>query len=95
MTMTVKNVQEQLSYLSSEVEKIKARNKRVEADKAWETSKTRTAFIATVTFVLMYLFLKMVNADKPMLNALFAVVLYWLSTETYGVLKKWWLNRRE
>lgn len=83
-----------LARLEEEIEKIKERNHRVEADKAWETSKTRTAFISIVTFVLLYLFMILINADRPFLNALVSVIAYWISTETYGVLKKWWLKRR-
>lgn len=86
---------DEIQLLKEEIEKIKERNKRVEADKAWEVSKTRTAFISVITFVLIYLFLLFGNANNPILNALLAVVAYWISTETYGVLKRWWLKRRK
>jgi len=35
---------EELEELKVEIEKIKERNKRVEADKAWETSFSRLSF---------------------------------------------------
>ncbi|OGY28405.1 MAG: hypothetical protein A3A61_02830 [Candidatus Woykebacteria bacterium RIFCSPLOWO2_01_FULL_43_14] len=84
----------ELEKLQQEVEKIKERNQRVEADKAWETSKTRTAFIGCVTFLLIYIFMVLVKAEQPFLKAGVSVVAYWISTESYGVLKKWWLKKR-
>jgi len=36
--------------LKIEIEKIKGRNRRVEADKAWETSLTRKILIAVLTY---------------------------------------------
>ncbi|OGY11694.1 MAG: hypothetical protein A3H88_00995 [Candidatus Blackburnbacteria bacterium RIFCSPLOWO2_02_FULL_44_9] len=83
-----------LVELEVEVEKIKERNRRVEADKDWETSKTRIVFISSLTFVLLYLFLRLSDQPLALLKALVATVLYWVSTESYGMLKKWWLKRR-
>lgn len=83
-----------LEELSVEVEKIKERNRKVEADKAWETSKTRIIFISSLTFALLYLFLRFSNQSLALLKALVATALYWVSTESYGMLKKWWLKKR-
>lgn len=88
------SLEQELKEFKIEIEKIKTRNKRVEADKAWETSKTRTAFIAAVTFVLVFVFLNFSGGERPLLNALIAVVGYWISTESYGILKNWWLKKR-
>lgn len=87
--------EKQLQQLQEEIEKIKERNRRVEADKAWETSKTRTAFIALVTFVLVLVFLNISGGERPMINAFIAVAGYWISTESYGILKNWWLRRKK
>lgn len=84
-----------LKELEVEIEKIKERNRRVEADKAWELSRTRTAFIAIVTFILIYGFMLLIKADHPFLNSLISVAAYVVSTSTYGILKRWWLKRRE
>lgn len=86
--------EKQLQHLQEEIEKIKERNRRVEADKAWETSKTRTAFISLVTFVLVLVFLNISGGERPMINALIAVAGYWISTESYGILKNWWLKKK-
>lgn len=83
-----------LEELEQEIEAIKARNKRVEADKAWETSTTRNVFIAISSFLFIYVVMLLIDADKPFLNALISALSYLLSTFTYGILKSWWLARK-
>ncbi|OGG30161.1 hypothetical protein A2973_04635 [Candidatus Gottesmanbacteria bacterium RIFCSPLOWO2_01_FULL_49_10] len=83
-----------LAQLQEDIEKIKARNRRVEADKAWETSLSRTVFIATSTFILLYIFFRLNRSEQPFLNSFVSTVTYLLSTFSYGVLKRWWLKRQ-
>lgn len=85
--------QEAIKQLREEVEGIKARNRRVEADKGWETSKTRTVFIALVTFILAFIFMLLIDERQPFWKALAGSVAYLASTTTYDVLKKWWLGK--
>lgn len=84
-----------IKQLREEIEAIKTRNKRVEADKAWETSLTRNIFIAVVTFILAYILMLLITESQPFGKALVGSVLYLLSTQTYGLLKKWWLKKRK
>ena len=42
-----------MKELEKEIELIKMRNKRVEADKAWETSWTRKICIAVLTYLVV------------------------------------------
>lgn len=88
------NPEQEIRALREEIEKIKARNKRVEADKAWELSGTRTTFIAVSTYMLILTFMMLIGDNKPFLNALVASVGYLISTSTYTVLKKWWLKKQ-
>lgn len=83
----------QVKELKTQIEAIHARNKRVEADKAWELSNTRTAFIAISTYLLILGFMILIGDDHPYLNALVASTGYLISTASYGVLKNWWLRR--
>ncbi|MBI2032883.1 MAG: hypothetical protein HYT10_00215 [Candidatus Levybacteria bacterium] len=85
----------ELEELRSEIEAIKKRNKRVEADKAWETSTTRNIFIAVSSFIIIYVVMRLVNADNPFFNALVGALTYLLSTFSYGILKAWWLKKRQ
>ena len=93
--VTVSSPQEEIIALREEIEHIKSRNKRVEADKAWETSTVRAGFIALITFLLTYGLLVIIHADYVLPKAIGASIAYWLSTESYGLLKKWWLKKRK
>ena len=87
-------IEEEVAQLQKDVDAIKARNRRVEADKAWELSKTRTGFIAISTYILIVVFMMLLQDAHPFLNAFVATAAYLLSTSSYSVLKKWWLKRR-
>ncbi len=79
--------------MKKEIEKIKQRNKRVEADKAWEVSKTRRVIIALLTYFIAALFLYLINAPRPWLNALIPTGGFLLSTLTLPFFKKLWIRR--
>ena len=76
------------------LQQIKERNKRVEADKAWETSVFRRATIAIITYVVGSLFLWSINISSPWLNSLVPTGGYILSTLSLPFLKKWWISNR-
>ena len=76
----------------TEIEKIKERNKRVEADKAWETSKTRKLIITIMTYIVIVIFLWSIDAPGPWLNAIVPTLGFILSTLTLSFLKKLWLE---
>ena len=42
--------------LNKEVEEIKKRNKRVELDKAWETSMTRRICVCILTYIVVVIY---------------------------------------
>ena len=84
----------EILILKEEIEKIKARNKRVEADKAWETSSIRSIFIGGSVYILAVLLMIITGTINPFLNAFIPSVAYLLSTLTYTILKNWWLKRR-
>jgi len=79
--------------MKEEIESIKERNKRVEADKAWETSKTRRVIIAILTYLIIVIFLFSINAPNPWLSAMVPVLGFILSTLTMPFLKNIWINR--
>ncbi len=83
-----------MSKLDDDIAAILERNKRVELDKAWEQSFTRRGFIALVTYIAAYLFLRWNNLTSPELQALIPSGAYILSTLTLPPLKKWWLRRK-
>jgi hypothetical protein len=73
------------------VQEIKKRNARVEADKAWETSKIRRGVIAVFTYLVVVIFLTSIDAPDPWLTGLVPAGAYLLSTLTLPFIKNWWV----
>jgi phosphate/sulfate permease len=76
------------------IEKLEARNRRVEGDKAWETSWFRRISIMVFTYLVVVLYLKVVVHINPWINALVPVLGFTVSTLTLSLLKKSWLERK-
>ncbi len=51
-----------------EMERLKERNRRVEADKAWELSWTRKIIIVLFTYLFAVIVLASINAPSPLLT---------------------------
>jgi hypothetical protein len=83
----MKNIQEQL-------DQIQQRNKRVEGDKAWETSWFRRLLITAVTFVVVSWLFVTLKIENPFSNALIPTTAFLLSTLTLPFIKKWWIKNR-
>lgn len=79
--------------LQKEIEKIKTRNQRVEADKSWETSWARKILIATLTYLVIVLFFAFAELDKPFVNAIVPTLGFTLSTLTVPWFKKVWIKK--
>ncbi len=76
-----------------EVEEIKKRNARVEADKAWETSWVRKGIIAVLTYLVIVLFFFSAGLPNPFVNAVVPTVGFILSTASLPYFKKIWLKK--
>ena len=76
-----------------EIKELKERNKRVEADKAWETSWTRRLLIALFTYLAIALYLFAISVPLPWLNAIVPTTGFLLSTLTLPTFKKIWIKR--
>ena len=81
--------------LEERIGKLEARNQRVEADKAWETSWTRKLSIIVLTYITVVVYLKFVVHIDPWINAVVPVLGFTLSTLTVSVVKKWWISHRD
>lgn len=79
--------------VEQELEKITERNKRVEADKAWEGSWTRRVFIMLITYVIALAWLIIINELSAPLKAVVPVAGYILSTLTLPSVKNWWIKK--
>jgi len=78
--------------LERRIKNIEERNRRVESDKAWETSYTRRALLMLFTYLAIGFYLQAINIYQPWLNALVPAVAFMLSTLTIPLFKKLWLR---
>jgi polyferredoxin len=82
-----------LKDLEKEIEKVKARNRRVEGDKAWETSYARRVLVGVLTYFVIVLFFYFAGLPKPFINSIVPAVGFLLSTVTLSFFKGIWLER--
>lgn len=75
------------------LEEIEKRNRRVEADKAWETSWIRRVLIALLTYLTIVVFFYAASLPKPFINSIVPTIGFLLSTLSLGFFKKIWLNK--
>lgn len=85
---------DEIQQLKNEIELIKQRNARVEADKAWETSLFRKILVAVLTYIVIVLFFTVAKLSKPFINAIVPTVGFILSTLSIPFFKKLWFTRR-
>lgn len=81
-----------IKQLEAEIGKIKERNKRVEAEKAWETSFFRKILILILTYIVAVLFFVFAELPNPYTNAIVPTVAFFLSTLSLPLFKKVWLK---
>lgn len=79
--------------LNKRITAIENRNKRVQQDKAWETSWTRKLSIMTLTYLVVVSYLHFVVKISPWVNGLVPVIGFALSTLTLTYLKRFWISR--
>ena len=75
--------------LKMEIEKIKERNKKVELDKAWETSFVRRLCICILTYIVVVVYSIITkNVTNIWISSLVPVIDFTLSTLSLKVVKK-------
>ena len=84
-----------MKELEERINEIEKRNKRVEGDKAWETSTLRKVLIIVLTYVFAVLYLKIADTTNPFFGAVVPCVGFFLSTQTLNIIKKQWLSKRK
>ncbi len=82
-----------IEELEKEIADIKARNTRVEADKAWETSGFRIFSITIITYITAALVLYFIGAKNFLLSALVPTAGFFLSIQTLPTVKRWWIKK--
>lgn len=81
-----------INELKREIEYIKERNRKVESDKAWETSYSRRAILMIFTYAAIGLYLNALGLQKAWLSAIVPSIGFMLSTLTVPFFKKLWIK---
>jgi hypothetical protein len=85
--------EKRISDLEAEIQSVKDRNRRVQADKAWETSRTRTVGLLLLTYIMTAIVFYNIGVERFMANALVPTVAFYLSRLSLPFLKAAWLRR--
>lgn len=79
--------------IEQELQSIKERNLRVEADKAWETSLSRKLLVLVTTYIVASLALYVIGVPNFYSGAIIPTLGFFLSTLGFPVIKKWWVSK--
>jgi len=85
---------ERFERIEHELESIKQRNARVEADKAWEVSPMRIGTICGITYLVASVLLYVIGTERFWLGALVPTLGFFLSAQSLPAVKHWWINSR-
>lgn len=84
-----------MKELENRIEKIEDRNRRVETDKAWETSWTRKIWICALTYIVVVIYSFVISKyNNIFLSSLVPVIGFSLSTLSLGIIRKIWEKER-
>lgn len=80
--------------IENEIKNIKERNKRVELDKAWETSWTRKICIMILTYIVVVIYSYLIKEfDNIFLSSLVPVIGFTLSTLSLKLIRNIWESK--
>lgn len=84
-----------MDELEKRIEAIEKRNKKVEIDKAWETSWTRRVCIMILIYIIVIIYSYIVrNYYNILLSSLVPVIGFTLSTLSLKLIRKIWETNR-
>ena len=82
--------------LENEIVKIKERNKKVELDKAWETSFTRKICICILTYIVVVIYSHLINkVSNIWLSSIVPVIGCTLSTFSLKLIRSIWEKNKK
>ena len=82
-----------MTTTEQKITEILERNRRVESDKAWETSWSRRLAITVFTYFVALIFMQVAGLKTPVLSAFIPAGGYFLSTLSIPFLKQFWIER--
>lgn len=83
-----------METIEQRIQNIEERNRRVEIDKAWETSWTRRTLLAAFTYLAIGVYLWAINIPSPWVNAIVPAAAFMISTLTMPFFKSVWQKWR-
>jgi len=87
------NLKDRIDRLEKELEKIKWRNQKVEADKAWETSLLRKILVAIITYTIVVIVMYLLKLENIFVSALIPTAWFLLSTLSINIVKTIYIER--
>ena len=78
--------------IEKKLKAIEQRNKKVELDKAWESSISRKIIIAILTYITIVLFFTVAKLPKPFINSIVPTTGFLLSTLSLPFFKRIWIR---
>ncbi len=81
-----------ISELKKEIKRIKERNKKVEADKSWETSWTRKFVIFVLTYLTIAVYFYATGLPDPLVNSLVPALAFVISASGLTFFKRYWMR---
>lgn len=85
-----------MKELEQRIAKIEKRNKRVETDKAWETSWTRRVCIMVLTYLVVVAYSYIIReCDNILLSSLVPVLGFLLSTLSVKAVRRLWEKKNK
>ncbi|MBN1157283.1 hypothetical protein JXA85_06690 [Candidatus Woesearchaeota archaeon] len=81
-----------IKELKKEIAEIKERNRRVELDKAWETSWARRAIVGVLTYAVIVVFFYFAGLPEPFLNSIVPALAFMFSTLSLSLFRNFWMK---
>lgn len=85
-------MEDRIQKLEKEIELIKERNLRVEADKAWEVSYFRVILITVIIYFIELRYY--IKSDSYFLNAFVPAIGFFISVQSLPFIKRWWIKKQ-
>ncbi len=81
--------------IKKRLDAIEQRNKKVELDKAWETSWLRKILITVLTYLTTSLFFFAAQLPRPFINSIIPAAAFVLSTLSLPFFKRLWIKYKD
>lgn len=94
MKLVIRVGTQYMEHIHEVLKVLQERNRRVEADKAWETSVFRKALISLITYVVASVVLYSIGVENFYVSALIPTLGFLLSTLSLPPIKAWWIRNR-